>query len=684
MKAYFLTCILFLLFIGFSFGQKSHNPTSLKKAVDILVSISSDSALQKLKTFTEPEIISYFKKWDSPYEKELRNWRNKKPSGITRYFNRKGIIYTDNITELIALEFLSTITHKPSQETYLLQKFATVENRWKNQLQHYQTADTLFDIHIPKDLEDCYKQINSFWNDSTKQAVKNWEEEIFRSKLHHGFGMWLRNNWQLWRGSRLSIYFNQMGIYHPDDMSDIILTSYHRNLNGLPIQLDEQINYYKKYWSKKGNTQFYAETENKKRYTTLDTALVYQADVTSIKVVNCDTLDPRIIQFKNLKEIHFEQSSSMNWEQAFNLLAQIPSLESLFSFDNQNVKYLGLEKLTQVKTLWIDGDSLIEILPNIEEMSSLKELSITECKNMDWRRLLLQLQSLDSLKVLDLSTNALHKIPKEISGIKRLEEITLDDNNFTHIPKSIKQMSSIKDLDFFSNKIRVIRIKKGELQNLRIINLCYNNLRIFPVQLTKLDSLESILMWFNKTSIIPNKVGDFKSLKRLNISYNKISTLPIRFSQIQSLTLLDAGHNYLDNKAIKPILHLKSLERLILSDNDITELPKDIDSLKKLEVLYVDANNLTKLVDGLTRMKSLKQIEVGNNKNLDIDQAISILTNMKSIESIGLTKLGLKLIPEQICEIETLKTFSLYQNNIPIDLQKIFIEKYPKIKFGFK
>jgi len=57
-------------------------------------------------------------------------------------------------------------------------------------------------------------------------------------------------DWQLWGGSRLSKFFNDRGIYHPDDMSGIILDSYHRYLTGKDIKLDEQIKFYQDYWKK--------------------------------------------------------------------------------------------------------------------------------------------------------------------------------------------------------------------------------------------------------------------------------------------------------------------------------------------------------------------------------------------------------------------------------------------------
>lgn len=49
-------------------------------------------------------------------------------------------------------------------------------------------------------------------------------------------------------GKDQAAWFNQVGIYHPDDMSGIILDSFWRKLNNKPIGLDEQIKYYQDYW----------------------------------------------------------------------------------------------------------------------------------------------------------------------------------------------------------------------------------------------------------------------------------------------------------------------------------------------------------------------------------------------------------------------------------------------------
>ena len=52
------------------------------------------------------------------------------------------------------------------------------------------------------------------------------------------------------KGSRLSKYFNSIGVYHPDDMTGIIFDSYYRKLNGKEINSDEQVKYYQDYWEK--------------------------------------------------------------------------------------------------------------------------------------------------------------------------------------------------------------------------------------------------------------------------------------------------------------------------------------------------------------------------------------------------------------------------------------------------
>lgn len=105
--------------------------------------------------------------------------------------------------------------------------------------------------YIPKNLKDAIEFLNCEWSESDKTEFKNKEEDDAVTELHFGTGMGIRNGWELWKGkNRISRFFKSKGITHPDDMSSIILTSFHRDLNDKPIDLKGQISVYQKYWNK--------------------------------------------------------------------------------------------------------------------------------------------------------------------------------------------------------------------------------------------------------------------------------------------------------------------------------------------------------------------------------------------------------------------------------------------------
>lgn len=148
--------------------------------------------------------------------------------------------------------------------------------RWEYEVEHQYTADTLQGNYIPKDLNDCFIQIDKLWNDSTKNAVKKMSEEDFWMSRYSNFGMYMRNNWRIWGGSRLSKYFNDYGVYNAERISVVILISYHRYLLGKPIRFEDEVMKEHKYWregtrpikdsfpKEAGNIKFYAELSHTK------------------------------------------------------------------------------------------------------------------------------------------------------------------------------------------------------------------------------------------------------------------------------------------------------------------------------------------------------------------------------------------------------------------------------------
>lgn len=96
----------------------------------------------------------------------------------------------------------------------------------------------------PKTLEECYAHLDNMFDESSRYTFKIFPEKIAVTRLHDGFGTWIRNNWGLWGNSKLKKYFVKLGVSDPENMSGIILTSYHRNLNKQDIRLFDQIHFY--------------------------------------------------------------------------------------------------------------------------------------------------------------------------------------------------------------------------------------------------------------------------------------------------------------------------------------------------------------------------------------------------------------------------------------------------------
>ncbi|MDK2595735.1 DUF6794 domain-containing protein [Pseudoalteromonas obscura] len=106
-------------------------------------------------------------------------------------------------------------------------------------------ATTVFQTteQTPENLKEAILILQSRLPPEDLAALKNTTEPDL-AKYHHGFGAGLRNSLGLWSKSPLAQWFTQRDIRHPDNMSSIIIKSLHRELNGLPWEVDKQLHIY--------------------------------------------------------------------------------------------------------------------------------------------------------------------------------------------------------------------------------------------------------------------------------------------------------------------------------------------------------------------------------------------------------------------------------------------------------
>jgi hypothetical protein len=107
----------------------------------------------------------------------------------------------------------------------------------------------LITTYIPTNLDDAHRELAQMLPANELEHIQAMTNEVgMIGEYHMSLGLGLRNQWGLWRGSRLARYFNELGIHHPDDMSGLILETFWCKLHNQPFRLDEHVRACQEYW----------------------------------------------------------------------------------------------------------------------------------------------------------------------------------------------------------------------------------------------------------------------------------------------------------------------------------------------------------------------------------------------------------------------------------------------------
>jgi hypothetical protein len=105
---------------------------------------------------------------------------------------------------------------------------------------------------VPTNLDESFERLKKLLGEAEVKKFTTESEQSAIAMAHFGIGMWIRNNWGLWKGGTMKDWFKDRGIVHADDMSGIILTSFHRYLRNEPIGFMDQVEHYRKFWKDRG------------------------------------------------------------------------------------------------------------------------------------------------------------------------------------------------------------------------------------------------------------------------------------------------------------------------------------------------------------------------------------------------------------------------------------------------
>jgi len=204
-------------------------PKNIEQCFKLLDKTMSENEKFLIKTLPEDSI--YFHEEFQYGADFFHAWKLYDGSKLTKYFNKKGLSTSHEVYETILISYHRYLNN---QEIDLSKQVEKYQNLRQKEYESYLIKiekDSINGIYIPKNLDDCFIQLDNMLSEEDKQSIKQLENKKETIKFHHVLGMWIRNNWGLWGGSRLQKYFMEKNITQPDTMSALILESYYDWLN---------------------------------------------------------------------------------------------------------------------------------------------------------------------------------------------------------------------------------------------------------------------------------------------------------------------------------------------------------------------------------------------------------------------------------------------------------------------
>lgn len=152
----------------------------------------------------------------------------------------------------------------------------------------------------------------------------------------------------------------------------------------------------------------------------------------------------------------------------------------------------------------------------------------------------------------------------------------------------------------------------GELKGIKHLKLS-SDIISFPKEILDLaDSLEILDLSNNWLSKLPENFSDLKKLKIAFFSDNSFTTFPKVLADCPNLTMIGFKSNKINH--IPENAFPVNLQWLILTNNQITEIPKSIGNCNKLQKVAFAGNRIKVLPSEMANCKNLELLRISANQ----------------------------------------------------------------------
>lgn len=247
----FSIAIFLLIFTVPTFGQSTKSPKNINQAIRKLDKNLSNIVKARISETSPDSLLILYKNSNSEFDvmdEWFYKWTRRsttKDARLGKYYQKRGLKIPNDMIEVVLRSYQAKLKGTKITHEEILKQFQVRQQKYNDEDKVGFTTDSLRGYYIPKDINDAIKSLDKMYSDSTKiEITKLTENQYVNGNYRPGIGLWMRNNWQLWAGSRLSKFFRKNKINHPESMSVVILKSYYRHLKNEDIRFEEQINEY--------------------------------------------------------------------------------------------------------------------------------------------------------------------------------------------------------------------------------------------------------------------------------------------------------------------------------------------------------------------------------------------------------------------------------------------------------
>uniref|UniRef100_UPI00398EC31C toll-like receptor 8 n=1 Tax=Pristiophorus japonicus TaxID=55135 RepID=UPI00398EC31C len=255
-----------------------------------------------------------------------------------------------------------------------------------------------------------------------------------------------------------------------------------------------------------------------------------------------------------------------------------------------------------------------------------------------------QFEGFEEIRCLNLSANAIGQALNgtEFASLPNLKYLDLSFNRLDPAyDNAFKELKQLEVLDLSFNKhyfiVEGVTHKMGFIENLKylkVLNLSHNAIFTLTESGLNSDSLDILEFQGNRLDILWNEedcryINLFKNLTNLtylDLSFNQLKRIPFAVYENlpHNLSYLSLSHNSLDILDWAKLQSLKNLLTLDLSNNKLTTAPDRLyNNTKSLQKLLLRKNRISELpISFLTTANRIKYLDLSYNKIKVLNQTV--------------------------------------------------------------